>query len=91
MTQEEIAEAVKEQQDKWDAANAELLACKQAIQDNGLISILINHGLFRLVHILRFHLVHFVELLGNLLGQGIQGLLIVGDTLRKRRERRDPA
>ena len=36
MTQEEIAEAVKEQQDKWDAANAELLACKQAIQDNGL-------------------------------------------------------
>lgn len=36
MTEDEVAEAMQEAQDKWDEANAELLACKQAIQDTGL-------------------------------------------------------
>ncbi len=35
-TDEEVAEEVADAQKAWDEANAELLACKQAIQDNGL-------------------------------------------------------
>ena len=36
MTEEEIADAKKQAQEAWDLANADLLACKQAIQDTGL-------------------------------------------------------
>ena len=36
LTSEEIAEKVGALQEQWDAANADLLACKQALQDNGL-------------------------------------------------------
>lgn len=36
MTEDEAAEAMQEAQDKWDEANAELLECKQTIQDGGV-------------------------------------------------------
>ncbi|MDE7221109.1 MAG: flagellar basal body protein [Oscillospiraceae bacterium] len=43
ITDEEAAEQMADAQEAWDAANEELLACKQAIQDNGLKDPLYEH------------------------------------------------